>query len=63
MTRQGEAYEISYHAIEFILNPAITRFGEGIDNLAWYMKFTRLSSLLKDLCETCLLYTSPSPRD
>ena len=52
LTRQGEAYEISYHAIEFILNPAITRFGEGIDNLAWYMKFTRLSSLLKDLCET-----------
>ena len=52
LTRQGDAYEITYHAIEFILCPAIAKLGEGFAKLTWYIKLIRLSSLLKDLCET-----------
>ena len=49
LTRQGDAYEITYHAIEFILCPAIAKLGEGFAKLTWYIKLIRLSSLLKDL--------------
>ena len=49
LTRQGDGYEMTYHAIEFILCPAIAELGEGFAKLTWYIKPIRLSSLLKDL--------------
>ena len=40
------------HKVEYVFWPAIVALGEDIDNVTWYTKPSRLTALVKDLCET-----------
>ena len=51
-TQVGQMYETTMHKVEYVFWPAIVALGEDIDNVTWYIKPSRLTALVKDLCET-----------